>query len=554
MNVAPSGGGGGISTATGTTGAATLTVENSAFTGNTANTGGGLLNIDGMTTIKNSTFSGNKAQDGGVLFNFSSGDVKIENSTFTQNVADMDGGAIAQDLNSTLEIVNSTFSGNRAGQNGGGIFNTTNSLVTISFSTITLNEAIDFGGGLYNETGAEMEVKNSIVAKNTVDDCANGGIFTARGIDYDSDGTCAIIHDTFMTATANQLNLGLLADNGGPTQTHALLPGSVAIDAITDCTDFGLDLIDEDQRERARAFPFDGLCDVGAYEFRYEFFETRSRGSLGFNVNVKCGERQEMYMLNSTPFTSIVEYNTNIEIIFPLTRTSANPITADIIKLFNLIEPAGYLAAGQRTLPVQAQLQGGGAYHIDCAGIRTFPSSVNNDADPDQPEVDELLKAVVGRGAFFRGILGIETSERNLKVFATTTERVLRCIGDPIDDNCFETGVNNTRVEIESERISNSRTEVFTQSFKSQLKVFESGHAIQFTAQATGLTEMGVEIYGLNGQRVFSATSPNNSLVWHMRDGANRAVANGVYLYVVTARDAHGNVVRSGVKKLLVMR
>jgi hypothetical protein len=66
------------------------------------------------------------------------------------------------------------------------------------------------------------------------------------------------------------LNLGPLQNNGGPTQTHALLTGSVAVDAATDCTDFDDNPIFTDQRGTARPIDGDGdfgpLCDAGAYE------------------------------------------------------------------------------------------------------------------------------------------------------------------------------------------------------------------------------------------------------------------------------------------------
>jgi hypothetical protein len=60
------------------------------------------------------------------------------------------------------------------------------------------------------------------------------------------------------------LDLGPLADNGGPTQTHALLPGSVAIDVIPadDCVDTEGEPLTTDQR----GFPRDSMCDVGAFE------------------------------------------------------------------------------------------------------------------------------------------------------------------------------------------------------------------------------------------------------------------------------------------------
>jgi hypothetical protein len=108
-----------------------------------------------------------------------------------------------------------------------------------------------------------VTIKNAIVANSTSGgDCFKySGTFTALGKNFDTDGTCP----GFTQVTSAQLNLGPLADNGGPTQTHALLPGSVAIDAVTDCTLVdGTTPVTEDQRGVPR--PQGAACDVGAFE------------------------------------------------------------------------------------------------------------------------------------------------------------------------------------------------------------------------------------------------------------------------------------------------
>lgn len=91
-------------------------------------------------------------------------------------------------------------------------------------------------------------MKNSIVANSTAGgNCLNNSYdstFTALGANLDTDGTCG-----FTTVTSVQLNLGPLALNWlGTTATLALLPGSVTIDAVTDCTDVSGDPVTEDQR------------------------------------------------------------------------------------------------------------------------------------------------------------------------------------------------------------------------------------------------------------------------------------------------------------------
>jgi len=64
-----------------------------------------------------------------------------------------------------------------------------------------------------------------------------------------------------------------------------------------------------------------------------------------------------------------------------------------------------------------------------------------------------------------------------------------------------------------------------------------------------------VEIYDLAGKKVFaSGTILGNTFEWHLQNNLGEVVANGVYLYIVTARGFDGKLVRSEVKKLIVLR
>jgi hypothetical protein len=97
-------------------------------------------------------------------------------------------------------------------------------------------------------------------------DCS--GMIVSDGYNIESPGnTCAFNRETDQTGkTPEELKLEPLADNGGPTQTHALLPGSVAIDVIPPaaCLDADGEPLTEDQRGVAR--PQGPACDVGAFE------------------------------------------------------------------------------------------------------------------------------------------------------------------------------------------------------------------------------------------------------------------------------------------------
>ncbi|MCA9967899.1 MAG: right-handed parallel beta-helix repeat-containing protein, partial [Anaerolineales bacterium] len=197
----------------------TLAVTNSTISGNSAINGAGIGN-SGTLTVTNSTFSGNSAYfDGGGIFN--SGTLTVMNSTFVGNEAQYNWGGGINNYG-TLRVTNSTFSGNSATY-GGGIYNYRGGL-TATNSTFSGNDAIN-GGGIYNSSTAYL-AGNVFAAGLNGDNCTNSGTLTDNGYNLSDDGTCTNGGTGSVINAA--LNLGTLADNGGPTLTHALLAGSAA--------------------------------------------------------------------------------------------------------------------------------------------------------------------------------------------------------------------------------------------------------------------------------------------------------------------------------------
>jgi hypothetical protein len=244
----------------------TLTLEYVAVVDNNASAGGG-INNDGDLTIIGSTISDNVADgtggqagrgrgSGGGIKNML-GHLVVIDSTISGNESAWGGGGIHVSCDATLELINSTISGNAAARDGGGIRG--HGVVSIVHSTIVGNHANN-GGGIFARSN--MDFTGTIIAGNTsatsdlagVSDCvvSEGGIIGLNASNLVGDGSCE-------PDFSGDPLLGPLGDNGGRTPTHALLPGSIAIDAIPsgECS-LGLD-----QRGMPRS---DGACDIGAFE------------------------------------------------------------------------------------------------------------------------------------------------------------------------------------------------------------------------------------------------------------------------------------------------
>ncbi|TYQ23380.1 DUF4347 domain-containing protein [Pseudanabaena sp. UWO311] len=226
----------------------TTTISNSNFTNNSSdNYGASIYNVAGVLNIINSTFSGNTGISG-AIDNTDGGISTISNSTFSGNIATSDGGAISN-YTGTVEISNSTFFNNsatNAGANGGAIRNY-DGQITISNSILVGNTAANgnevfLGGGI----GTVNFIGTNIVGTNGLSGITGTGAFTGTPITP--------------TGSANTVINTTLADNGGSTRTHALVTGSIAIDASS--TTGGAIPTTADQRGTAA----NGIRDIGAFE------------------------------------------------------------------------------------------------------------------------------------------------------------------------------------------------------------------------------------------------------------------------------------------------
>ncbi|NER98781.1 MAG: hypothetical protein F6J86_33990 [Symploca sp. SIO1B1] len=231
----------------------TMMIDNSTISNNQGGSfAGGIRNLSGTATITNSTISGNKANSGGGISN---------------------GGYGA------LLIANSTISGNSALDSGGGIYASSGSLRVFN-STITLNTADsdgdnldnDDGGGINALSSSTVEVKNTIIAGN-FDKSNSGNInpdvagdFINSSFNFIGDATGSNsftnnVDGNQVGTSAHPIDpmLGDLQDNGGPTFTHAPLPGSPVLDAANPLAGVTVD-------QRGISRPQGEGFDIGAVE------------------------------------------------------------------------------------------------------------------------------------------------------------------------------------------------------------------------------------------------------------------------------------------------
>lgn len=212
----------------------------------------------GNLTVESSTFENNESTsaDGGALANLS-GTANVAQSTFDSNDTDGAGAAIYSD--GTTSVVDSTFYDNEAESGGGAIYQTANGFASISYVTIVGNTA-SFGAGIYADGSGPlaMVIDHSIVSANATGNC--DGVIGSGGYNVSNDNGCGGAFTDPTDGINQNLPMGSLQDNGGPTLTMMPLPGNTAIDRQpgASCS------VAVDQRGVAR--PINNACDSGAVE------------------------------------------------------------------------------------------------------------------------------------------------------------------------------------------------------------------------------------------------------------------------------------------------
>jgi hypothetical protein len=251
----------------------TCTLEACVIRDNSANDGGGIFN-HGTMTIVACAIHGNLADrqappgyecgSGGGFKNGFRSTLVMENSTISGNIALGKGGGLFVACEGTAKLTNCTISSNEAERDGGGVH--VRAPTELVHCTVADNVTARQGGGIYVRN--TMQWSNCLVARNAPQDVTLGGEggYQGRGTisatqhNWVADATCPCEH-------SGDPGLGVLADNGGGTLTHALLSGSPAIDCIpaTACS------LPYDQRGQPRPIHVSSnaaVCDVGAFEWQ----------------------------------------------------------------------------------------------------------------------------------------------------------------------------------------------------------------------------------------------------------------------------------------------
>ncbi|HEY0178893.1 MAG TPA: choice-of-anchor Q domain-containing protein [Dokdonella sp.] len=242
---------------------------------NSGGQGGGIRNVASLQIVDSTLSNNNGPISGGIWSSdgaTTQASVRVIRSTIVGNSGDTGGFCCSGDLT----LVDSTVAGNFSNSVGGGISfraEAGRANAAALYDTTVVDNSANVAGAGIAVNGAAFDVVDSLIARNLradgsqEQDCA--GTIAARGRNlFGSTDGCAISGDAGSSGLLNSLDrLGTLADNGGPTQTIALLAGSNAIDGgdPAGCTDADGNPLTTDQRGFLR--PAGAACDVGAFEY-----------------------------------------------------------------------------------------------------------------------------------------------------------------------------------------------------------------------------------------------------------------------------------------------
>ena len=309
--------------------------------------GGGVFVYAGTATLSGGQILDNSADDGGgVCVYTTTATLTLSEGLVVSNTAGTRGGGIFND-SGTLTLVNTTVGQNTATVGTGGGFHNIGGTAMLTHTTVASNTAASGGNGIQTE-GGTVHLRNTLVAHNGITNCNVG--LTSDGYNLEDDTTCGLAGAGDQQSTDPLL--GPLADNGGDTQTYALLSGSPAIDAAG-C----LGGVTTDQRGIPR--PQGSQCDIGAYEVE------QAELSLAKTVDDGTPDPGQLitYTITVDNSGALTATNGLISDTLPNDLTFAGPVTLD--------PPGAGTTGTPPTLASGLTIAGGGRITL------TFPVTVN---------------------------------------------------------------------------------------------------------------------------------------------------------------------------------
>jgi cysteine-rich repeat protein/predicted outer membrane repeat protein len=366
--------------------------------------GGAIYNVAGSTvTLSQSTIENNTAaKNGGAIYN--SGTLTIDSSTIGPNntATDENGGGIFNA--GTAMISNSTISGNTSKLKGGGLYNS--GTVTLKHVTISKNITtadVGGGGGIAAAVGSNFSIFNSIILDNSNESTANTvyynciGYFSGEG-NIVHGGGCSFPNDKGKNTETSLPILKPLADNGGPTKTHALEAVTSAIDAA----DAGY-MIDIDQRGYDR----DTAGDIGAFEFS----GTCGDGYLHKGKDEQCDDGNAVAGDGCSATCQLEPkiYLSESQLDFGYVAIGSEK--SDTILLGNMLDNGSILKISSSTLKVD-----GASYSLPYSGVNFSAEVQTCDTYPIMPYMSYLdVSGCAIAVKFYPAVTGVLEAQLSIK-------------------------------------------------------------------------------------------------------------------------------------------
>lgn len=306
-----------------------MTITGSVVSGNVAFQRGGAIQTSGTLTVIETTLSDNSTKDfshsgswgGGAILN--RGTLTVRDCSLSGNSSSNGIGGGILNYSGSTEVTNTTVSGNGGYFGGGGLGSSGGSLTVLN-STITGNQKyyLPFnagGGGGIRIDGGTAILRNTIVAANSYGgDCDNFATLNAEFSLISEGMSC--VNGTNINNLTGDPQLGPLADNGGPTLTHALPIESIAVNAGSNA----LVRVTVTTDQRGSGYPriTAGKVDIGAYEVGCPTFPHTVPASDARNLifGIECANSmtgsQTMNLTDSIyTLTSTYQNNTGLPLV-----------------------------------------------------------------------------------------------------------------------------------------------------------------------------------------------------------------------------------------------